>query len=100
MEDVQLVSDVKLPSMIRRQIQEQASRFRERHAARFGFSRVHMHMKHDGPQIACNLNFVTDDGIYNAYATGWDVRLIIAEVLDSADFQIIKRIEKRAARAA
>ena len=99
MEPVQMVSDVRLPSLVRRQLQEQAQRFSERHASRFGFAQMYMHLKYDGSQIVCNLRYLTDRGRFMATSIGWDVREALQDALEGVDVQLVKQRERRMAVA-
>jgi hypothetical protein len=96
---VQVTTDVALPSLIRKQVHDYMTRFLSRYDARFGFVQLHAHLKHDGPQIACSINLVTDDGRYHARLSGWDVRTMVQEGVDMLAFQVHRKMERRAEHA-
>jgi hypothetical protein len=94
--NLQFSTDVKIPSMVRRQIVEQMERLLEKHRNWFGTTQLDVRMRMSGPQIECNMHLVTDDGRYHASVTGWDVRQITHECVSRIDLQMHKRFEKRA----
>jgi hypothetical protein len=94
--NLQFSTDVKLPSLVRRQVLEQMERLLEKHSFWFGATQLDVRIRNNGPQIECSMNLSTDDGRYHAHATGWDVRQIVHETLNRLDLQMHKRFEKRA----
>jgi ribosome-associated translation inhibitor RaiA len=94
--NIQFSAEVYLPSLIKRQILQDAHRLLEKHASWFGWSQVDLHLKYDGPQVECTLNMVTDDGRYHANVVGWDVRQIVHETINRIELQLHKHAEKRA----
>jgi hypothetical protein len=88
---VQLATDVPLSRYIKRQLVAQASRHLHRYK-RLRSGLMRLHLKHDGPQYACHLHLTTERGNYNSAVSGWDVRSILLQGLESIDLQVAKAL--------
>ena len=97
-ERVHVVFDVDLPSLVRHQVVEHAKRLLQRCMYRFGAAEVHVHLKHDGPQIACTTTLLTDDGRFHARVIDWDVRRAVMDAVDSIEMQLHKHTERKSER--
>ena len=95
MEEVQMVSDVQLPSVERQQLEAQARRFSDKHAQLFRFSQLHLHLKSEGSQLAVHLRYLTDRGRYLATSIGWDMRTTLRDALSNLDLQLMRQHDRR-----
>jgi len=89
-ERVHVIIDVKLPSLIKYHVVEQAKRLLERSMHHYHNVGVQMHVKPDGPQIGCNLTLHTEDGKFHAHVIDWDVRKVVMDTVDSVELQLQK----------
>lgn len=94
--NLQFSTDVRLSSVVRRQLIEQMERLLDKHRYWFGISQLDVRLRTNGPQLECNMHLITDDGRYHANVSGWDVRQIVHEAVNRIDLQMHKRFEKRA----
>lgn len=93
--NIQFSAEVYLPSMIKRQLVQDAQRLLEKHMAWFGWSQLDLHLKYDGPQMECTMLMTTDNGRYHASVVGWDVRQIVHDAITRIEMQLHKRMERR-----
>ena len=99
-DQVDFVVTVPLPSMIQEQAISYGKKLVERCTSRFDNVRLHMHLKSEGSQVACNLTLYTDDGRYHATSKDWDIRQAVLDAVSTVEFQVDKRVGKRSAHMA
>ena len=95
---VQFVIDVPLPRTVRHDLRVQAERFLDRYRQHSGVGQLIVHVKRDGPQIACHAHLFAGTESYHGFETGWDVRRVIDGTFDAIDAQE-RRVRERHAWA-
>jgi hypothetical protein len=94
MDSVDFSTDVRLSRLVRQQLSAIAERFTQRLRTRYNLVRLHLHLKPEGAQVACNLSLSTDEGRFFAHASGWDARKVLADALSGIEIQVEKRMQR------